>query len=92
MKNLFNPNKGMLLVKPEILDEEKVGKIIVSGKTLKNYGKVIAVGPSHEDVLEPQQVGNIVYYGPNTGTPLNLENEDYLVMKATAVYGHSVES
>jgi chaperonin GroES len=50
-------------------------------------GKVIAIGPGKKDEPMVVKVGDNISYSDNAGTPLNIEEVDYLLMRQAAIYG-----
>lgn len=78
---------GKILVEPVAAEEKTVSGIIIpdSAKEKPLQGKVVLVGADKKD--EPMEIkaGDIVFYGKYSGTELNVEGEDYLLMSQTDV-------
>ena len=78
---------GKILVKPQDAEEKTVGGIIIpdSAKEKPQQGTVVLVGADKKD--EPMQlnVGDVVVYGKYSGTELNIDGEDYMLMSQTDV-------
>ncbi|RKD96113.1 co-chaperone GroES [Marinifilum flexuosum] len=78
---------GKILVEPVAAEEKTVSGIIIpdSAKEKPLQGKVVLVGADKKD--EPMEIktGDTVIYGKYSGTELNVEGEDYLLMSQTDV-------
>lgn len=48
-------------------------------------GTILKVGPGFKDVPMTLQVGTVVLYGEYTGTEIELEGEEYLLMRQTDI-------
>ena len=74
----------------EVAAEEKTSSGIIIPDTAKEKpltGKVIAVGPGKKDESMSVKKGDTVLYGQYSGTEIKIENEDYLIMKESDIYG-----
>ncbi len=73
---------GKILVKPQEAEEKTASGIIIpdSAKEKPQQGKVMLVGEAKKD--EPMVVseGDVVLYGKYSGTEINIDDEDYLLM------------
>ena len=82
-----------VIIKPEAVLTKTAGGIIIpdTAKEKPSKGTVMAVGPGkHAEqtgVFIPvyQKIGDIVLYGKHSGTEVNLEGEDYLIMPSSAI-------
>jgi len=78
---------GKILVQPQEAEEKTSSGIIIpdSAKEKPQVGKVILVGADKKD--EPMEVktGDMVFYGKYSGTELNINGEDYLLMSQSDV-------
>ena len=82
-----------VIIKPEAALTKTAGGIIIpdTAKEKPSKGTVMAVGPGkHAEqtaVFIPvtQKVGDVVLYGKHSGTEINLEGEDYLIMPSSAI-------
>jgi chaperonin GroES len=78
---------GKILVEPIAVEEKTASGIIIpdSAKEKPLQGKVVLVGADKND--EPMEIkaGDTVFYGKYSGTELNIEGEDYLLMAQTDV-------
>lgn len=64
----------------------KSGLIIPdSAKEKPQKGKVVAVGPGKKDEPTELKVGDQVLYGKYAGQEINIDGEDYLIMRESDV-------
>ena len=91
----IKPLGDRVLVKPLEEDEEQVrGGIIIpdTAKEKPQQGKVKAVGPgkrTDDGTSLPMnvKVGQVVLYGKYAGTEVKIDNEDYLIMSESDIFG-----
>ena len=78
---------GKILVQPQPAEEKTISGIIIpdSAKEKPLSGKVVLVGSAKKDEPMELQVGDIVFYGRYSGTELNIEGEDFLLMSQTDI-------
>ena len=78
---------GKILVQPKAAEEKTVSGIIIpeSAKEKPQIGTVLLVGGAKKDEPMELKVGDVVFYGRYSGTELNIEGEDYLLMSQTDV-------
>ena len=84
----FKPNEDRILVEPAPAEEklhQESSFLIPQRKT--SCGTVVAIGDGTSDKPVQVKVGDIVLYGKYSGTELNIEGTDYLVMKNADVLG-----
>ncbi|HBL73728.1 MAG: co-chaperone GroES [Bacteroidetes bacterium GWF2_42_66] len=78
---------GKILVQPQEAEKKTASGIIIpdSAKEKPQIGKVVLVGADKKD--EPMQLkaGDTVFYGKYSGTELNIDGIDYLLMSQTDV-------
>lgn len=80
-----------VLIKPAAAEEKTAGGIIIpdTAKEKPQRGTVVAVGPGkfaeQTGNLIPlkQQVGDSVLYGKYAGTEVNVDGEEFLIMRAS---------
>jgi chaperonin GroES len=77
------PLADRVLVEPAAAEEKTAGGIIIpdTAKEKPQKGKVIAVGNGKPDEPMTVKVGDEVLYGKYSGTELNIEGKDYLIMR-----------
>ncbi|MGM0620236.1 MAG: co-chaperone GroES [Bacteroidota bacterium] len=78
---------GKILVKPQEAEEKTQSGIIIpdSAKEKPQQGTVVLVGADKKDEPMEVKVGNVVVYGKYSGTELNIDDEDYLLMSQSDV-------
>jgi chaperonin GroES len=78
---------GKILVQPQEAETKTSTGIIIpdSAKEKPQVGTVVLVGAAKAD--EPMEVnaGDVVFYGKYSGTELNIDGTDYLLMSQTDV-------
>jgi len=88
MATKVKPLADRVLVEPASAEEKTAGGIIIpdTAKEKPQKGKVIAVGNGKKD--EPMTVkgGDTVLYGKYTGTEINIDGKDYLIMKESDIF------
>ena len=88
MSNIsIQPLADRILVAPAAAETKTSSGIIIpdTAKEKPQKGTVVAVGPGATDQPVTLQVGDVVLYGKYSGTELNHEGEDYLIMKESDV-------
>jgi len=82
----LKPLADRVLVEP-LAAEEKVGGIYIpdTAKEKPQKGKIVAVGPGEKDNKLTLKVGDCILYGKYSGTEINYEGSDYLIMKESDV-------
>lgn len=85
----FKPNEDRVLVKPAAAEEKTAGGIIIpdTAQEKPQRGVIIAAGPGKKDEPVLVKAGDKVFYGKYSGTEIQLEGEDYLIMRATDILG-----
>jgi chaperonin GroES len=90
----ITPLGDRVIVKPKEAEETSKGGIILpdTAKEKPIEGTIVAVGPGKtlEDgkLLEmPVKVGDIVLYGKYSGTEVVIEEQEYLIMRESDIYG-----
>jgi len=88
MSNIsIQPLADRILVAPAAAETKTSSGIIIpdTAKEKPQKGTVVAVGPGTADQPVTLQIGDQVLYGKYSGTELNHEGEDYLIMKESDV-------
>jgi chaperonin GroES len=85
----FKPNEDRVLVEPAAAEEKTAGGIIIpdTAKEKPQKGTIIAIGPGKKDEPVLVNEGDIVFYGKYSGTEIQLDGKDYLIMRSTDVLG-----
>jgi len=81
------PLADRVLVEPAAAEEKTAGGIIIpdTAKEKPQKGKIVAVGNGKPDEPMTVKVGNEVLYGKYSGTELNIEGNDYLIMRESDI-------
>jgi chaperonin GroES len=88
MKVNIKPLADRVLVSPVEAEQKTAGGIIIpdTAKEKPQKGTIIAVGPGKKDEPMTVKVGDIVLYGKYSGTELQFDGENYLIMKESDIY------
>ncbi len=83
----IKPLGDRVLVKPAAVEEKTVSGIIIpdSAKEKPLKGEVLAVGKGTKEEAMEVAVGNTVLYSKYAGTELELDGEDYLIMRQSDI-------
>ena len=78
---------GKILVEPRQAEEKTQSGIIIpdSAKEKPQVGTVVLTGASKKDEPMEISVGDVVFYGKYSGTELNIDGVDYLLMSQNDV-------
>jgi chaperonin GroES len=84
----IKPLADRVLVEPTAAEEKTSGGIIIpdTAKEKPQKGTVIAVGHGKKDEPITVKVGDKVLYGKYSGTEINVEGKDYLIMRESDIY------
>ena len=85
----FKPLADRVLVEPSAAEEKTSSGIIIpdTAKEKPQKGKIIAVGNGTKDEKLTVKVGETVLYGKYSGTEINIDGTDYLIMKESDIFG-----
>jgi chaperonin GroES len=77
------PLADRVLIKPAEAEEKTKSGIIIpdTAKEKPQKGTVVAVGPGKKDEPTTVKKGDVVLYGKYAGTEINVEGDDYLIMR-----------
>jgi len=83
----IKPLADRVLVKPAAAEEKTVGGIIIpdSAKEKPLKGEIIAVGNGTKDEEMVLKKGDKVLYGKYAGTEIELDGEQFLIMRQSDV-------
>jgi chaperonin GroES len=83
----IKPLADRVLIEPTEAEAKTSGGIFIpdSAQEKPQKGKVIAVGPGTKDVKMEVKVGDTVLYGKYSGTEINVDNKDYLIMRQSDI-------
>ena len=88
MSNIkIKPLGTRVLVEPLEAEQRTASGIIIpdSAKEKPQQGKVVATGKGTEDNPMEVKVGDTIMYGKYSGTELNFEGNDYLIMEQSDI-------
>ena len=82
------PLADRVLVEAAAAEEKTAGGIIIpdTAKEKPQRGKVIAVGAGKKDEPMTVKVGDTALYGKYAGTELNVDGNDYLIMRESDIF------
>lgn len=82
------PLADRVLVEPEPAEEKTASGIFIpdSAKEKPQRGKIIAVGTGKVDEPMTVVVGDTVLYGKYSGTEINIDGGDYLIMRESDIF------
>ncbi len=88
MKVNVKPLADRVLVEPAPAEQKTTGGIIIpdTAKEKPQKGTVVAVGKGKKDEPMTVKVGDVVLYGKYSGTEINFEGNDYLIMKESDIF------
>jgi chaperonin GroES len=81
------PLADRVLVEPAAAEQKTAGGIIIpdTAKEKPQKGTVIAIGNGKKDEPLTVKVGDQVLYGKYSGTEINVEGKDYLIMRESDI-------
>lgn len=82
------PLADRVLIEPAAAEEKTASGIIIpdTAKEKPMRGTVVAVGDGKKDEPITVKVGDKVLYGKYSGTEINIEGNDYLIMRESDIY------
>ncbi len=84
----IQPLADRVLIQPAEAEQKTASGIIIpdNAKEKPQRGKVIAVGKGTKDHEMTVKVGDQVLYGKYSGTEIQLDGEQYMIMKESDIY------
>lgn len=84
----IRPLADRVLVEPAAAETKTASGIIIpdTAQEKPQQGKIVAVGNGKPDEPLTVKVGDSVLYGKYSGTELNYEGKDYLIMRESDIY------
>jgi chaperonin GroES len=81
------PLHDRVIVKPAKAEEKTAGGIIIpdTAKEKPQRGIVLAAGPGKKDEPVTVKVGDTVLYGKYSGTEIQIEGDDLLIMRESDI-------
>ena len=79
----IKPLADRVLIEPAAAETTTASGIIIpdNAQEKPQRGTVVAVGPGKQDEPTTVKVGDTVLYGKYSGTDLNLDGVDYMIMR-----------
>jgi len=84
----IKPLADRVLVEPAPAEEKTLSGIIIpdTAKEKPQRGKVVAVGVGKKDEPLTVKVGDSVLYGKYSGTEVNIDGTNYLIMRESDLF------
>ncbi len=84
----IKPLADRVLVEPAQAETKTASGIIIpdTAKEKPQRGKVISVGEGKKDEPLTVKVGDMVLYGKYSGTEINIDGTEYLIMRESDIY------
>ena len=85
----FKPLADRVLVEPAAAEEKTASGLFIpdTAKEKPQRGTIAAIGTGKPDEPITVKEGDTVLYGKYSGTEINIDGTDYLIMKETDIYG-----
>lgn len=79
----MKPIGDRVVIKPAAAEETTKGGIIIpdTAKEKPQKGEIVAVGPGKDGNMMTVQIGDTVLYGKYAGQKIELDGEEYLIMR-----------
>ncbi len=86
---VFKPSENRYLILADPAEELTKGGIIIpdNAKEAETNGVVVAVGPGMKDSVQVYNLFDRIMYGKFSGTPVNIEGKEYMIMRQTDIWG-----
>lgn len=83
----IKPLADRVVVQPQEAETKTASGLYIpdTAKEKPQRGKIVAVGSGKKDEPMELAVGDVVLYGKYAGTEINVEGEDYLIMRQSDV-------
>ncbi|MFN8714775.1 MAG: co-chaperone GroES [Bacteroidota bacterium] len=84
----IKPLADRVVVEAAPAEEKTAGGIIIpdTAKEKPQRGKVVAAGPGKKDEPVTVKVGDNVLYGKYSGTEIQIDGKDYLIMRESDIF------
>ncbi len=84
----IRPLADRVVIKPAEAAEKTAGGIFIpdTAKEKPQHGTVLAVGPGKKDEPTTVKVGDTVLYGKYSGTEIQIDGGEYLIMKESDIF------
>ncbi len=83
----IKPLADRVVIEPMQAEQKTAGGIIIpdTAKEKPQRGTVVAIGPGKKDEPLTVKVGDVVLYGKYAGTEININSNDYLIMRESDI-------
>ncbi|MFN8397019.1 MAG: co-chaperone GroES [Bacteroidia bacterium] len=83
----IRPLADRVVIQPAEAEEKTASGLYIpdTAKEKPHRGTVLAVGPGKKDEPTTVKVGDTVLYGKYSGTEIQIEGKDYLIMKESDI-------
>lgn len=84
----IKPLADRVLVEPAAAEEKTASGLFIpdTAKEKPQKGKIIAVGNGKKDEPLTVKVGDTVLYGKYAGTEINVEGQEFLIMRESDIF------
>jgi chaperonin GroES len=84
----IRPLADRVVIQPAEAEEKTASGLYIpdTAKEKPHRGKVLAVGPGKKDEPTTVKVGDTVLYGKYSGTEIQIDGKDYLIMKESDIF------
>jgi len=84
----IKPLADRVVVQPAAAETKTKGGIIIpdTAKEKPQKGTVVAAGPGKKDEPVTVKVGDSVLYGKYSGTEINIDGQEYLIMRESDIF------
>ena len=83
----IKPLADRVIIEPAAAEEKTASGIIIpdTAKEKPQKGTVLAAGPGKKDEPMTLKAGDVVLYGKYSGTEINIDGKNYLIMRESDV-------
>ncbi len=84
----IKPLADRVVVQPAAAETKTKGGIIIpdTAKEKPQKGTIVAAGPGKKDEPVTVKVGDSVLYGKYSGTEINIDGQEYLIMRESDIF------
>jgi chaperonin GroES len=84
----IRPLADRVVIRPAEAEEKTASGLYIpdTAKEKPHRGTVLAVGPGKKDEPTTVKVGDTVLYGKYSGTEIQIDGKDYLIMKESDIF------
>lgn len=84
----IKPLADRVVVQPAAAETKTKGGIIIpdTAKEKPQKGTIVAAGPGKKDEPVTVKIGDSVLYGKYSGTEINIDGQEYLIMRESDIF------